>query len=224
MFILGHTPSFFVLLCLASFFGFSNTRSDSTFPSTCPDSTFFRYLSEPFSDTHPNSTPFPTLIRTLSQYSSWPFLGTRLDPFPALAWTLFVLSRTLLWYSPGPSLVLAEPFPGTSPDPYPVLARTIFWYSPEFYLFRYSLGFYPFPILTQIQSLLRYSPRYDPFCLEFFGTCPDLIPHLSRILQYSPEYYFFFDTHSNTICSLVLTRVLFYCYVGTKLLVIWILH
>ena len=78
MFILGHTPSFFVLLCLASFFGFSGTRLD---PSPVFAWTIFRYSPEFY--------PFPVLAWILPfQYSPGfflflvlarilPFFGTR---------------------------------------------------------------------------------------------------------------------------------------------------
>ena len=85
MFILGHTPSFFVLLCLASFFGFSGTHLDSTLFLVLTQ-TLFRYSPGLFSGTR--SDPFPVLARTLFRYSPgfYPFLGTRPDTIssPAL--------------------------------------------------------------------------------------------------------------------------------------------
>ena len=134
MFILGHAPSFFVLLCLASFFW------------------VFKYSPEfyPFPGTRPD--PSPVLTRILFLYLSgfYPFLGTCLDPSP-------VLTRILFLYLPGfypflgtcldPSLVLTRilplswyssgPFSGTHPDstPFSVLARTLLRYSPRFYPF-----------------------------------------------------------------------------------------
>ena len=95
MFILGHTPSFFVLLCLASFSGFSRTSPDHSsiltkilpFSGTRLNSTLFRYSSGPFFSTRLDST--------LLRYSPEPFSSTR-------------PSSTLFRYSPGfyPSSVL----------------------------------------------------------------------------------------------------------------------
>ena len=85
MFVLGHTPSFFVLLCFASFFfGFSDTRLH---PSPVLTRTILQYS--------PRFDPFPVLVRTLLRYLPGPFSSTHLDstPFP-------VLARTLLQYSP----------------------------------------------------------------------------------------------------------------------------
>ena len=173
MFILGHTPSFFVLLCLASFFWVFRYW---------PGFYLFRYSPKPFFGTRPN--PSPVLARI------WPFSGTCPDPSPELAQTFF---RYLPRF---------YPFPGTRPDPSFVLARTFLRYSLGFYpspvlvwtLFRYSPRPFsgtrpdctPFSVLAR--TLFWYS--FGPF----FGTCPNLIPRLYRILQYSLGYDFFSST------------------------------
>ena len=147
MFILGHTPSFFVL-CLASFFGFFGTHPDHSlvlaltllqyslgfYPSSILAQTLLRYLPGPFFGTRPNPFLMLTWILPISQYSLRSFFGTPLD-------------STLFWYSLGP-------FFGIHPDStsFPVLAQT---------LLRYSLGFHPFSVLTR--TLLRYSPEFYPF-------------------------------------------------------------
>ena len=111
MFVLGRTPSFFVLLCLASFYGFFGTRP-----------TPFWYSPKPLFNTCPNL--FPVLARTLLQYSPefdpfpvlariQPFSGTLPDPFPVLTWIL-ILSR----YSP-------RYFFSTCLDPSSVLTRIL---------------------------------------------------------------------------------------------------
>ena len=222
MFILGHTPSFFMLLCLPSFLGslvlartLSGTRLDSTLSWYSPG-------------------PFSILARIL------PFFGTRLDPFPVLVQIL-----PFFRYEP-------EHFPGTSLNTFPVLARILpfsstrpdpFRYSPEFYLFLvltqtlswYSPWFYPFPVLAQTLfrylpkhfsctgldhfsgthlDPFRYSPGYDLFLvltrtLPFSSTCPDTIlfvlhssvlAQIWSIFRYSPRFYPF----------LVLVRTLFW--------------
>ena len=189
MFILRHTPSFFVLLCLASFFGFFSTRLDL---SLVLSQTIFQYLPEFY--------PFPGTRSDPSLVLAWilPFFDTRSDPSSVLAWIL-----PLFWYSPGP-------FPGTCLDPFPVLTQTLLRYQPRFYpfpgtrlysflvltrtLLRYSLGFYLFPgtrpypslVLARNLPLSRYSP------VPFSGTRPE-----STIFRYSPEFYHF----------LVLTRI-----------------
>ena len=98
-----------------------------------------------------------------------------------------------------------EPFSGTRPDPFLILARTLFGTHPDSTLFsvlartllKYLLGPFsstcsdPFSVLTRIRFLLQYSPGYDPFCLGFSGTRPNLIPHLSRILWYILGYDLF---------------------------------
>ena len=167
MFILGHTPSFFVL-CLASFFGFFGTHPDHSlvlaltllqyslgfYPSSVLAQTILRYSSRPFSDTHLDSTHFSVLAQILLRYSP------RFHPF-------LVLSRTFFRYSPGFYL-----FPGTRPDPSSVLT----WIPPFF-------GTHPdpSPILTRILPLFSTHPdtiSSPASCLDFLGfsgTHSDLI-------------------------------------------------
>ena len=184
MFILGHTPSFFVLLCLASFFRFSGTRPNPfpvltrTFSDTCPNFTLFRYL--------PGFYLFGTRPDfTLLQYSpGFHFFGTHPDSFPVLI-RILPLSR----YLPGP-------FSSTHSDSFPVLTR-ILPFS------RYLPG--PFssthpnstPFLVLVWTLLRYSPR------AFFGTHSDTVLSVldSPVLTWirSPICLVFFDTRSDTI-------------------------
>ena len=92
--------------------------------------------------------------------------------------------------SPSPLLAQILPFYCTRLD------STLLQYSPAFYLFRCSPGFYHSPVLARIlllsvtypdSTLLHYSPgfylcRYSPG--PFFGTHPN-----STFLRYSPGFY-----------------------------------
>ena len=159
MFIPGHTSSFFVLLCLASFvFRFFGTRPDP-FAVLTRILSLSRYSPRPFSDTHHDSTSFPVLTQTLLWYSPWfyPFPSTRPDRIPSL-----VLTRIL-------------PFFGTCPDTIlsildsPVLAPI---QSPICFIFSDT---HPdtisFPVLTRIRSflswILRYSPGFNPLFVSY---------------------------------------------------------
>ena len=142
MFILGHTPSFFVLLCLASFFGFFGTLPDPS-PVLARILLVSRYSPGPFFDTRPDPFPILTWILPNSRYSLRPFSSTPLD-------------STLFRYSVRPFFDIHQD--STS---FLVLALT---------LFRYSPGFHPFSVLTRPFSdthpnstPFRYSPKYDLF-------------------------------------------------------------
>ena len=151
MFVLGHTPSFFVLLCLASLFGFSGTHLN-LFPVLTWTS--FRYSPEPFFGTR--TDPFPVLAWTLFRYSPGPFSNTHPNstPFSVLAW---ILLRYLL-----------EPFSDTHLD------STPFRYSSRYDLFSGTrldtiLFVLDSPILARILSLIY---------LVFSGTRSNMISSL----------------------------------------------
>ena len=149
MFILGHTPSFFVL-CLASFFGFFGTHPDHSlvlaltllqyslgfYPSSVLAQTILRYSSRPFSDTHLDSTHFSILSQILLRYSPrfYPFsVFTRILPLSRYSPGPFFgthLDSTLFRYSPGP-------FSDTHPD------STPFRYSPGYDLFSSIMSGFP---------------------------------------------------------------------------------
>ena len=139
-----------------------------------------------FSSTHPNSTPFPVLARTLLRYSPGFFSCTYPDSTP-----FSVLACTLLQYSLGF-------FSCTYPDStlFSILAWTLLQYSPEFYPFL-GTRLDPSPVLTRILPLFRYSPE------PFFGTHSDTVLSVldSPVLTWiqSPICLVFFDTRSDTI-------------------------
>ncbi|KAJ9693101.1 hypothetical protein PVL29_012013 [Vitis rotundifolia] len=100
--------------------------------------------------------------------------------------------------------------------------RSLLRYSPEYDLFS---GTRPDNIISVLDSPRLAWIRF-PVCLVFYDTCPDilawipsflswipryshgLIPRLSVILRYSPEYDLFSNTHSNTIISILDSPVL----------------
>ena len=163
----------------------------------------FWYSPGPFFGTRPDFYFSGTrLDSTLSRYSPGPFSGTRPDPtFPVLAWiSTFrhsprfypfpVLTRTLLWYSPG------SHFSSTLLDPtFSVLARIPpFRYLHRSHIFgtrsdstfsRYSPG--PSLVLAQISTFLTLA-----WILPFPGTRPDPSLVLSRIPPFSgthPDFH-----------------------------------
>ena len=144
MFILGNTLSFFVLLCLASFFGFFSTCPDSTFPDIRLDSTLLQYSPgyDPFClgffDTHSDSTPF----RYSPRYDL--LSGTHPDTI------LFVLDSPVLARIWSPVCLV---FSDTRLDKISSLIVAQIW-SFLSWIFRYSPGLDPFSF-----SLLQHHVR-----------------------------------------------------------------
>ena len=177
---------------------FFDTRTDSTFPSTPPDSiifryslgfyhfsvltdsTRFRYWRGQFFDTRTNST-FSRYSPGFNHFS----VLTQIRPFSLTHRESFSI------------LVRILAIPGTRPDstifrhshrfdPFRVLVGRVFRYSYRFYLPEYSAGFYHFSVLTQIRPF--FGTRGDSFSilvriLPFPGTRPD-----STIFQYSHRF------------------------------------
>ena len=169
MFILGHTLSFFMLLCLTSFFlGFS----------VLARILLFRYSPRPFSNTRPKSTifryspriySFPILAQII------PFFGTHLDTISS---PILDRIRSLLRYSTRYDL-----FSSTRLD-------TIFFVLDSPVLAR---------IWSFLSRILRYSPRYDLFSCISSDTILSILdsPILAQI--WSPVYIVFYGTRPDLI-------------------------
>ena len=129
------------------------------------------YSPRPFSDTHPDSTPYPVIARTLIWYSPgfYQFL-------------VLTRIRSLLRYSLGYDPFCLG-FSGTRPDKIPCLSR-ILRYSPGYDLFSGTC----LDLIPHLSRILRYSPRYNLFS----GTRPNLIPFplvYSGIVSGSPDFF-----------------------------------
>ena len=153
-------------------------------------------------------------------------------PFPVLPWTYFRYSPGSYlfrysheFYLPG---TRQDQFSGTRSDlTFTVLPRIRpFWYSPESYLPGTLPD--PSPVLTRMQSLFRYLPkyylfRYSPRCnnfsdtfpdTTFFGTCSD--PTFQVLARIDPLCFLFSGTCSDSILfvssSPVLARIRSFLY------------
>ena len=140
---------------------FFDTRTDSTFPGTPPDSTIF-LCSHRFE-------PLLVLVRTVFGYSYGlylftiltrilPFFGTLIDSsLFRYSWEQFLDSRTdstFSRYTPGfyhfSVLLQIRPFSDTRGDNFWILARIPSFprTGPDSIIFRYSHRFDPFPVLV----------------------------------------------------------------------------
>ena len=162
---------------------FFHTRTDSTFPSTSPDSTIFRYSHRfdlfrvlvgsvfPYSHRFYLSEYFPGFYHFSVLTQSRPFCGTRRESFsilvPILAFPCSRPDSTIFRYS--------HRF-----DPFQILAERVFRYSYRFYLFRVLPRILPFFGTHTDSTLFRYSLG------QFFDTRTN-----STISRYLPGFYHF---------------------------------